>query len=301
MKRFSYLAIMLSILAFSGCRTMDANLLEAEARNLTMPPFQLEMAAEVTNMRIDLVRQTTTHVISEGTQSTMSSSTEDVPYHPLGVYIGEGIFIDLNENLTMNVLPLIQEQLPAQGKLVAREKAWFGQRKQLNIDAEQWELIESGFFGKKTTLFNLSDSLIEIRPSFLNAGQNIRFEDDRLVYQARGMFSKLSKATIKPVDDGFAEVARWEPLKVHQADENTVEIGRYLTVTRYADKWVFVYEGFLGTYAEYTLLKRDDGYLFFDTHYRGKFINVTPDAVEVTENGKQKIVYTIESTKAQNL
>ena len=301
MKRFIYLAIIMSVTLFSGCRTMDTNLLQAEAKNLTMAPLQLEMAAEVTNMRIDLVRQTTTNVISEGTQSTMSSSTEEVPYHPLGVYIGEGIFIDLNENLTMNLLPLIQEQIPAQAKIIGREKAWFGQRKQLNITPEQWKLTESGFFGKKTTRFNLSDSLIEIQPSFLHAGQNIHFEEDRLVYQTQGMFSKLTRAVIKPVDDGFVEVARWQPLKVHQIAENTVEVGRYLTVTRYSDKWVFVYEGFLGIYAEYTLLKRNEGYLFFDKHYRGKFIQVTPDAVEVRENGKQKIVYTIESANAQNL
>jgi hypothetical protein len=294
MIRSRIIAGVLLVALFSSCRTLDSQLIEDKSANLPLPQFDLQMAAEVTSMRIDLVRQTNTHTDADGTGTMTHSTTEKIPYHPLGVYIGEGVFVDIHENISMNVLAILQDKLPPSATLNAKENSWLGERWHLEISPESWKLSKSGILGDEITRFLLSDSTIKIEPSFLSSAQTIQFERDKLYYQPEGVLAKLNYAAIEPIEDGFTEVARWRPTKFRYLTDSTIKIGRNLTVTRYPQRWVFSYAGFLGTYAEYTLEKKPDGYLFYDEHFRGKYIKITGRAIEVYENGKIKMEYTIE-------
>ncbi len=294
MIRNRIIAGFLLVALFSSCRTLDSQLVEDKSANLPLPPFELQMAAEVASMRIDLVRQTNTHTDADGTGTMTHSTTEKIPYHPLGVYIGEGIFVDIHENITMNVLAVFQDSLLQNTSLMAKENSWLGERWHLEISPESWELRKSGILGDEVTRFRLSDSIIKIESSFLSSAQTIKLQENKLFYQPEGLLAKLNYAAIEPMEGGYTEVARWRPTKFRQLTDSTLEIGRNLTITRYPQKWIFTYKGLLGTYAEYTLEKKPEGYLFYDNHYRGKFIKMDGKTIEVYENGKRKMEYTIE-------
>lgn len=93
-------AIILLAILSSACATLDV----AEIRDLDRQPFdplQLKPSWETHNLRIDVLRQT----YSTGTDST--SSTEDAPYHPIGFDIGNGLFYDLNGNVTLRLDALL--------------------------------------------------------------------------------------------------------------------------------------------------------------------------------------------------
>lgn len=61
-------------------------------------PIELTPSLEMHDMRIDIIRNTETVKVNDST-----TKTEDVDYHPLGFDLGNGIFFDLNENLSFRV------------------------------------------------------------------------------------------------------------------------------------------------------------------------------------------------------
>lgn len=89
-----------------GCATLDSQ----EIRSLNRVPFAdltLQPAVEPTQLRVDVVRQQTQQ------QTGPSPATyQDVPYHPLGFDLGNGLFYDLNGNLSfrVNALLSVKEQ-----------------------------------------------------------------------------------------------------------------------------------------------------------------------------------------------
>jgi hypothetical protein len=82
----------MALLVSGSCATLDVG----EIRNLekvAFDPVTLQPAWEANNLRIDLIRQT------EGD----STGSEDVPYHPMGFDLGNGLFYDLNKNLSFRL------------------------------------------------------------------------------------------------------------------------------------------------------------------------------------------------------
>jgi hypothetical protein len=65
-------------------------------------PLRLDPAIETNNLRIDLVRQTEEERVNDSTVTT-----EDTPYHPVGFDLGNGLFYDLNDNLSFRIDELL--------------------------------------------------------------------------------------------------------------------------------------------------------------------------------------------------
>ena len=60
--------------------------------------LELNVAYELEELRVDIIRKETTSADGDG-----NSTTEDVPYHPLGFDLGNGLFYDLNGNLALRL------------------------------------------------------------------------------------------------------------------------------------------------------------------------------------------------------
>lgn len=60
--------------------------------------LELNVAYELEELRLDIIRKETTSSDPDG-----NSTTEDVPYHPLGFDLGNGLFYDLNGNLALRL------------------------------------------------------------------------------------------------------------------------------------------------------------------------------------------------------
>ena len=65
-----------------------------DIRLVPMPDFY--------ELRHDIIRQQVETTIQEGI-----TDTDDVPYHRLGFYLGNGLFFDLNDNLSFDLLALL--------------------------------------------------------------------------------------------------------------------------------------------------------------------------------------------------
>lgn len=73
----------------------------SEVKNLkrsTFEALQLKPVEEPNELRIDIIRQTREQNLNDSIQQT-----ESMPYHPLGFDLGNGLFYDLNRNLSIRL------------------------------------------------------------------------------------------------------------------------------------------------------------------------------------------------------
>jgi hypothetical protein len=80
-----------------SCTALNVN----EIENLVkagFEPLTLKPGKETNNLRIDIIRQTYTDNVNDSVKET-----KDTPYHPLGFDLGNGLFYDLNKNLTFRL------------------------------------------------------------------------------------------------------------------------------------------------------------------------------------------------------
>lgn len=96
MKRLPILLAGLALLSAS-CTTLNVSELQ-NLQRVSFEPLQLRPEVEPNNLRIDLIRQTEEFQRNDTTVETLNT-----PYHPLGFYLGNGLFYDLNENLALRV------------------------------------------------------------------------------------------------------------------------------------------------------------------------------------------------------
>ncbi len=97
MRKYTFLPAILLILVISSCTGLS----RIEIENLDRTPFEplmLEPDLESNELRIDLIRQSFDNKINDTT-----TVREDTDYHPVGFDLGNGMFFDLNDNLSFRL------------------------------------------------------------------------------------------------------------------------------------------------------------------------------------------------------
>ncbi len=87
----------LIIVLITSCATFNIS----EIKNLEKSTFDslcLIPDWETNNLRIDLIRQTYVEDVNDSTKET-----KETPYHPVGYNLGNGLFYDLNKNLSLRL------------------------------------------------------------------------------------------------------------------------------------------------------------------------------------------------------
>ncbi len=95
MRQFATYIVM--VLLMSSCATLNIS----EIKNLEKIKFDsltLKPGWETNNLRIDLIRQSYEENINDSTRET-----KETPYHSIGFDLGNGLFYDLNENLSLRL------------------------------------------------------------------------------------------------------------------------------------------------------------------------------------------------------
>lgn len=96
MKRAAFISIVVSTL-FSACASLNVR----EIKSMKKTYFQnmgLIPSQEHNELRIDVIRQ-----VRETYVDGTTTYYEDVPYHPLGLDLGNGLFYDMNGNLSFRL------------------------------------------------------------------------------------------------------------------------------------------------------------------------------------------------------
>lgn len=104
MKQTAFISILVSFL-LSACASLNKQEIKF-TKKIHFQDLNLTAGEEHNELRIDVIRQVTETYIDGSTTYYDDGSTiyyEDVPYHPLGFDLGNGLFYDLNGNLSFRL------------------------------------------------------------------------------------------------------------------------------------------------------------------------------------------------------
>jgi hypothetical protein len=122
MKTILPFLMLLSLILYSCA---SSRLSPADIKSKSDQQFEdlfLTVGHEVNDLRLDIIRQTTDCVDSDGVVTS-----QEVAYHPMGLYLGNGLFFDLNNNLSIRI-----DSLYAIGEM------------------EDYEIVKTGNINRKT-------------------------------------------------------------------------------------------------------------------------------------------------------
>ena len=101
-----------AVALFFQCTSMDKTILQNEAIRKPLPPLSLDASYDPYMMRVDLVRayhnETKTVTTSSNGQTYTTTQVVSVPnsYHSLVADFGNGIVLDFNQNLCLDLVRL---------------------------------------------------------------------------------------------------------------------------------------------------------------------------------------------------
>ncbi|MPR32954.1 hypothetical protein [Salmonirosea aquatica] len=169
--------LLLSGLGLSSCSTLNVR----EIKALERIPFEtvhIEPDVEPNDLRLDVVRQTEQQMVGNTLQ------TVEVPYDPLGLNLGNGLFYDLNENFSLRLDYLLD----------------FADKKAFELKKITPATVGSGF-----TVYSLdNDTLTISRPP----GKKIRYQYHRSGPQDSLSFMRKSNLKYTVVQRDSALVHR---------------------------------------------------------------------------------------------
>ena len=279
-----YLLLLCLLPFIFGCATLNLSTIEEAART-DFQPLILEPHFDVYNIRIDVIRQT-----DESETDDSTTGTEERRYHPVGFNLGNGLFLDLNDNLSFLVPEL------------------------LNVDPGENFTITQQSFGhlvNTTTTYKLADSLfVKVNKGLITTRSKKRIHrNDSVLLVNEGLFSKyritgsdssysyhsgLSNTTLHKTDQGYyynTLFGRYE----YKKRDNEINIGKRYIVRNRGDQIEIVERGlFNGENLLYKIIKSDNRLILYDRNYRGKEIIAGKGALYVNKNGKSEDKYTLE-------
>jgi len=181
MKNFALVLFLFLMTSYTTInKTSNENTPKKDFKNLVLIPDY-----ELYNIRIDIIRQT------EINPST--NETENKPYYPIGFYLGNGIFVDLNDNVSFLVPKL------------------------LHIKNSENFTLEQRFHGNifnPTTIYKKQDSLFSIKnKGLINivTKNKITKKDSAIIVKS----TLLSKYTIIKSENSLSFQSGW--------DKNTIK------------------------------------------------------------------------------
>lgn len=280
--KYKYLSFLLLILC--GCTTLNKTIIENTTRSI-FQPLVLTPDYDIYEIRIDLIRQTNEEQVNDST-----TKNEKIPYHSIGFDLGNGLFIDLNDNLSLLIPKL------------------------LHINCDENFIIKqnhSRYRFKSTTTYEKTDSLFITKNEGLikTNTKKIITNKDSIVFVKGGLFSKykiiksdssityqsgLVKTVIHKNKDGYFYRTLFGKKEYKQID-NEIFIGKRYILKNQGDIIEIFAKGLLNTeFLKYRIIKSDNRIYVYDRNYRGLEIIRTEKEINVMENTRNLNSYSVE-------
>ncbi|MFM9950774.1 MAG: hypothetical protein ACKV1O_22745 [Saprospiraceae bacterium] len=181
--------IVCSMAALSGCATPFSLTEINNVQKVEFEPLYIQNDLELYDLRIDIIRQ----AYDESTSDT-TSETRNMPYHPAGFNLGNGLFYDLNGNLSLRIDKLLEINPEANFRL---EKAYAGQEGRSEIysrvnDTFSTETLRSGRIYNKLSISRFEDSISVSKSSRYR--YSVKKDDSTMVYTIKNrVIDKIHK------------------------------------------------------------------------------------------------------------
>ena len=283
--------LLLSGLAISGCSSLSSREINSLER-IPFEPLRLQPEVEPNDLRVDVIRQTERTMVGNTLQDN------DVPYDPLGLALGNGLFYDTNENFSLRLDYLLD----------------FKGAEAFELKKTTTPIFDSGF-----TLYSfIHDTLNISRPP----GKKVRYQYHRLGSQDSSSFMRRDNLDYTVVQHDSALVqrnSRRDIKGIHKQDDENFYLQRRRTKIDYrlADGEVYLRDRYivaltnqnktLGIYRStrkgrrliLTIERSRDKILVYNSDFKGKKLEFTGAGVRVFRDKKIIAHYDLESVKKE--
>lgn len=286
----SYKCLFLLLFILDGCTTLNKALIESSVRN-TFQPIVLIPDYDVYNLRIDIIRQTEEERINDSTKQT-----KDVPYHPVGFYLGNGLFIDLNDNISLLVPRLFN--IHDHGNFII---VWSDDR-QIFKSSVTYEKSDAAFTTQYEGLFRTTtkteiyhnDSMVLLNEGIFSRSK-ILTSDTTFIYQ-----SGLYKKTIYKDDEGYFYKTLTGKESYKKINDEIYIKSRYI-IRNNGDRIDIISRGLLTKeIPRYSIIKTGDRIFIYDPYYSGLEIRLSGNDMDVLRNTEKIYRYTLKSEPVQS-
>ncbi len=270
------------LLVCAACASLNKAVVSDPERREGLQELQLSAGYDVYQLRVDLIREVTTDYV--GNNNYQSSP---VPYHYLGVHLGNGLFYDANRNLTLNL-----DQLPALKDLnnftiIKKERgAW--------RLPEIYKKQAQSFFKEKEGLFKsrlearLGDSTIVVDEGFLSSKKTIQINVKSLQYTGG-----LAATTLEEHPD-YILLKEFLRKETYRQKDNKIYLDKDYVIEDKGNVVEITHTKWLGRQTYY-FIKVANSYYFFNQQYRGVKITIRDREVVVEDNGREQAIFLVDN------
>lgn len=266
------------ILLNSACSTLNVATVNDPNKREGLQELQLSAGYDIYQLRVDLIRQTT--IDSDGDPCPM-------PYHYLGVNLGNGLFYDANNNLTLNLDQLPELRQGEDFTIRKRERGRWNRVETYRKHDQLFSRERNGLLSSNTEA-HLGESTIVVDEGFLSAKQTIQVGENSIEYKGG-----LAKATLTEHADHIL-LKEFLHQDEYRQQENRIYLDRdYLVEDRGNVVEITQTRGLVQP--SYYFIKVDNSYYFFNQRYRGVKITILGQEVLVEDNGRDQAIFLVEN------
>lgn len=280
MKYFSLFII--AFCFFSSCTTLNKTAIQ-RLEPISFEPVALQPTYDLYDFRVDIIRQKDSDAVDSTSFST------DTPYHPLGFALGNGLFFDLNENLSFDILALmgiergtdisVLQSFKKSGltwrKIDFAQNAWCSESQRLFKQHRCYDLEREG---DEIKIFRKD----KLRFSILNEPDSI------LLFNRRG---KVRDQVVKIAEHTYLEGKRRRKDQFELKDTQ-VDLDNYLvTINETGDEIRIMRQRKRKNKLLYRMVRNENTIYVYNNSYRGYKIILNEGEMTVYNN--QKKLYSV--------
>lgn len=278
------LVFSLLLIVLSGCATLGLSDIPQQSDLLELKAPEISIGFDIYLLRIDLNRQHTTQMStspeSDGRMSPQTT-TAPVPYHYLGVNLGNGVFLDANMNLSLNLLELLDIDKDDSFKIVEKGKGWFGRDTTWIKEGNEVSIDYGGLLMRKRSI-TIRENGVVFKRGLIAGEQEILVEPSRITFDPHGILGEWSKSHIEATPTGAMIPGFWRdtPISTVRKD-GSIALGNNLSLRLEEKALRFSYSGWFGADTNYTLCRSKNRVIYIDEKNRGLLIDIMEGRVLV--------------------
>jgi hypothetical protein len=269
-----------------GCASFDKTFIDNPVNRQALEPLDLDMGYEPYHLRLDLIRNTENPPLAASDDKPKNNNTSftNVSYHYLVLKFGNGIMLDYNRNLFVD-LPSFYQLDQKKNYKILQQPTGFG-----NIDmlfskkGTTFTRKDSHLLGNKTEVV-FQENKVTINEGFLRTKFEILTTADSVFITSGGFFGFLGDAKIiKLSEDKYELPGLAKDTIFEQVNPSTIRMDKILEVTQAENLITFKYAGFFGRDNVYHFIKTANGFVFYDEKYRGIEVSRVGNTINYSEN-----------------
>jgi hypothetical protein len=265
-----------------GCSTLKPGDIPDQSQWEEPEPLSANIGVDIFQFRLDLLRErrddtasTTTVLITE--EGTYKEKEDFISHHYLGVYVGNGLFIDINGNVGIDIIRLFGLDSLKGFRLRKSSGNSLYTTEEFRREGNTITIKEGGWGGDEIVC-KINDNSFSLRSGDFFSPDEIVQKDQRIDFIPSGLLSAFRKATIRQTGNRIYSSTNY---RVEQPESDRINLNSSHEIIREKDRILFTGRGRILM----TIVKSGNRYIFFRSKSYGSWVEKLPDKIRIYDQG----------------